>query len=543
VDGNGDGRIETLPTNNVSSGDKSICALKQGFPKNVRFSLNLRLRTEPAGWLHGRLADPAITFTPNAGRTDVVISGEPVAIPTFAGVATYDALPKSLQEYFDAICAKDCHSARFGPMPSSTPRNERNLLLSPTYYSSTAVSEMNLWRDFVSDSAGSVPSSWNVRTLSGQEMQKAPSCISDGTGVTGVVTTNATAYDEGPPSFDATTKAMNYKVAAPHYESDGKTEFKGSYQLRIREDIAECLYKFSESFAVKPTNYVAEEEPFTEAVGAEDFAGASFDEVVDPSASDVEQFEQPKVTDWTVEDLKEDDLTTGLQYKTLDDGTVVKVKPYNRLEDGSEVETGAEPEYEPVRPVVASIDAEVISALQKAASAKTKIKLEDGWFHFSATDFTFSQPTVAVEFGATPSRSIRCVSGTSVKVVTSVKPSCPAGYATAVTRYCVKGKKTDVVIGAKPKCPKGFKSASMVRCAKGLDVRRVIAVAPKCPKSFRPMVSFVCMKGDQARKITSAVTTCAAGWVKATTVNCAKGKKKQSVTGIKPKCPKGFKKK
>jgi hypothetical protein len=415
--------------------------------------------------------------------------------------------------------------------------------LTPIYYSTQAFEVIEKWKDFVGDTSPVLPSYWNVRTLSSGEMQKAPSCISEGTGVTGVVTTNATAYDEGPPSFDEKSKTMNYKVAAPHYESDGKTEFKGSYQMRIREDIAECLYKFSESFAVKPTNYVAEEEPFTEAVGAEDFAGASFDEVVDPSASDVEQFEQPKVTDWTVEDLEEDDLTTGLQYKTLDDGTVVKVKPYNRLEDGSEVETGAEPEYEPVRPVVASIDAEVISALQKAASAKTKIKLEDGWFHFSATDFTFSQPTVAVEFGATPSRSIRCVSGTSVKVVTSVKPSCPAGYAAAVTRYCVKGKKTDVVIGAKPKCPKGFKSASMVRCAKGLDVRRVIAVAPKCPKSFRPMVSFVCMKGDQARKITSAVTTCAAGWVKATTVNCAKGKKKQSVTGIKPKCPKGFKKK
>ena len=542
VDGNGDGRIETLPTNGVSSGDKSICALKQSFPKNVRFKINVKLRAEPVGWLHGRLTAPEITFAQGSGGVDVTIAGEPVKVPTYAGAATYDALPKPLQDYFDAVCARNCHSARFGPMDSSTPRSLRNLLLSPSYYSADAVREMDLWRDFVGDSAGSVPSNWNVRTLSGGEMQRAPECITKGKGVTGVVTTNATAYDEGPPAFDAATKTMKYKVAAPHYESDGKTEFKGDYQLRVREDIAECLYRFSESFAAKPTNYVAEEEPFTEAQGAEDFSDVSFEEVIDPSQTDAEQFERPQVVDWTLEDMEEVDLTKGLEYKTLDDGTVVKVKPYNRLEDGTEVDTGEEPVYEPVRPVVASIDAEVISALQDSAPAKTKIKLEDGWFHFSATDFTFSQPTVEVEFGATPARSIRCISGTSVKVVTSVAPSCPAGYASAATRYCVKGKKIDAVIAARPKCPRGFKTAQAIRCAKGLTEKRVIALAPRCPKSFKQMVTFVCIKGDQARKITSAVTTCAPGWQKAATVTCAKGKKKQLLAGIRPKCPKGYRK-
>jgi hypothetical protein len=542
VDGDGDGRIQTLPTNNVASADKSYCALKQSFPKNVRFAIDVRLRTEPAGWLHGRLADPDVTFTTAAGRTNVRIAGSAVAVPTFAGVSSYDALPQNLKDYFDAICARNCHSARFGPLPPSTPPGLRALQLSPSYFSAAAASEMDLWRDLVEDAAGSLPTNWNVRTLSGGEMQRAPSCISNGAGVTGIVSTNATAYDEGPPSFDAKTKMMNYKVAAPHYESNGKTEFKGNYNLRVREDIAECLYNFSSAFAVNPKNYVAEEEPFTTAVGADDFSDATFDETADAIDPDLVQFEAPEVTDWTTQDLEEEDLNSGLQYKTLDDGTVVKVKPYNRLEDGSDVETGADPEYEPVRLVVASISADVISSLQKAASAKTKIKLEDGWFHFSATDFTFSQPTVAVEFGATPSRSIRCIAGTSVKVVTSVKPSCPAGYAAAVTQYCVKGKKVDAVIAAKPKCPRGFSAAKAIRCAKGLSVKRVVALAPKCPKSFKPMISFVCMKDDQARKVTSAVTTCAAGWAKATTLNCAKGKKKQSVTGIKPKCPKGFRK-
>lgn len=541
IDGNGDGRIETLPRNGVSSGDKSLCALKQAFPKNVRFKIDARLRTEPVGWLHGRLTDPDITFTPGSGRVDVTIAGEPVAVPTYAGVATYEALPKQLQDYFDAMCERNCHSARFGPMPSTTPRAKRNLLLTPSYYSADAVKEMDLWRDFVADSAGSIPSNWNVRTLSGSEMRKAPECITKGTGVTGVVTTNATAYDEGPPTFDADAKTLKYKVAAPHYESDGKKEFRGNYHLRMRQDIAECLYKFSETLAVNTTEHIAEEEPYIEAVDAEDFSEATFEQTADAITPDLEQFEPQTEVDSDVSEAKKADLAKVVEYTALPDGTLGRTNPETEPKPGKP-NTSSQQQPEPVRKVVASVKADVISSEQKAASAKTRISLKGGWFHFSATDFTFSQPTVAVELGTTPARSIRCVAGTSFKVVTGVKPSCPSGHAAAITRYCTKGKRVDAVIAAKPRCPKGFKTATAIRCAKGLIERRVIALSPKCPKAFKPMVTFVCMKGDQARKITSAVTNCASGWAKATTISCAKGKKSQSVTGLKPKCPKGFRK-
>jgi hypothetical protein len=78
-------------------------------------------------------------------------------------------------------------------------------------------------------------------------MTKSPKCISEGVGVTGIVATNSTLYSEGPPSFDSATSTLNYKVAAPHYEKDGTTEFKGRYDLILRSDIAKCLYGLDDS--------------------------------------------------------------------------------------------------------------------------------------------------------------------------------------------------------------------------------------------------------------------------------------------------------
>ena len=56
------------------------------------------------------------------------------------------------------------------------------------------------------------------------------------------MTTNSTAYSEGPPSFDGTS--LNYKVASLHYNPDGSV-FRGSYNLVVRSDVARCLYKFT----------------------------------------------------------------------------------------------------------------------------------------------------------------------------------------------------------------------------------------------------------------------------------------------------------
>ena len=58
------------------------------------------------------------------------------------------------------------------------------------------------------------------------------------------MSTNATQYIAGPPTFDETAQALDYKVAAPHYLPNGDV-FQGTYNLQISDTLARCLYGFS----------------------------------------------------------------------------------------------------------------------------------------------------------------------------------------------------------------------------------------------------------------------------------------------------------
>jgi hypothetical protein len=77
-------------------------------------------------------------------------------------------------------------------------------------------------------------------------MAGASQCFKDKTKVTGIVTTNSTQYSAGPPVFNKSEGTLNYQVAAPHFGTTGD-EFKGSYDLVMRSDVARCVYGFSKA--------------------------------------------------------------------------------------------------------------------------------------------------------------------------------------------------------------------------------------------------------------------------------------------------------
>jgi len=62
--------------------------------------------------------------------------------------------------------------------------------------------------------------------------------------LSGVVSTNATQYIAGPPTFDEASQSLDYKVAAPHLLSNGDV-FQGTYNLQISNTLARCIYGFS----------------------------------------------------------------------------------------------------------------------------------------------------------------------------------------------------------------------------------------------------------------------------------------------------------
>ncbi len=103
-----------------------------------------------------------------------------------------------------------------------------------------------LWLPQMKDKASANPSTWAFYTLNEYELADASRCISGAKDLVGLVTTNATVYAAGTPSFNAETQSLDYKVMAPHLTSKGEV-FKGTYDLRIKSDIARCIYGFSKA--------------------------------------------------------------------------------------------------------------------------------------------------------------------------------------------------------------------------------------------------------------------------------------------------------
>jgi hypothetical protein len=226
-------------------GENSQCALKRAFPADARFAIKVRLSTTPTGWLHGRMKNPQATITKSDSATTVSIEADPVKVPKVSTGAQWAALPATIQQWFTDNCSTSCGTRQ--PNSLTNAPSQRNAISTPSAYAASSFDQLKLWIQFIQDKATAMPSVWNVRTLSYSEMSKAPKCISDGTGVTGIVATNSTLYAEGPPAFDSVTSTLNYKVASPHYEKDGVTDFKGTYDLLLRSDIAKCLYGFDDA--------------------------------------------------------------------------------------------------------------------------------------------------------------------------------------------------------------------------------------------------------------------------------------------------------
>jgi hypothetical protein len=225
-------------------GDNGACLLSRPFPADVSYSVTVRLATEPAGWLHGRINDPTISFTKDGDNTLVKVTASPVQVPAFQSGKTYSEFPAAVQRAFAVDGPYGSGGSRQPGGAERTDPTQRNAEYSLVSYDDKAFDQIALMTDVISDKAGWAPWIWRVRTLSDGEMSKAGKCLTTGDGVKGIVTTNATIYGSGPPSFNATTGSLDYKVAAPHYTRTGD-EFKGAYNLIMRSDVARCFYNFT----------------------------------------------------------------------------------------------------------------------------------------------------------------------------------------------------------------------------------------------------------------------------------------------------------
>ena len=241
------------------------CALRKPASLDTKYYLEVRLSQSPQGWLHGRLADADVTIAPVTGVSGAVtisMIGKPVRVPLIYKEVPFGDLPTSLQEKYRAKGEWPGGlggASNWGMMDSdSNSPTGRNRLSNPPPYGASGIEELEAWMGFLKDTSTADRVTWSMRTLRNWEREQANQCIADKTRVTGLVLTNATQYLAGAPTYNKETKSLDYKVAAPHYMSNGE-EFKGSYQMIVRSDVAKCIYGFSSS-AVQATVAVIESE-------------------------------------------------------------------------------------------------------------------------------------------------------------------------------------------------------------------------------------------------------------------------------------------
>ena len=263
--GNPNGKDSWLRQASGASGNKfcvawavkeNLCAERYAFPSEKRFYLNVKTRLLPSGWMHGRLSEPDIQISTVSGISTIEMQGIPVAVPVVYKAYRYTDLPAELKSQYDVPTGGYIKDPNFIANPTTyvqggrTSENTnpllRNVIYSPKASSIEGMEQLNLWLPFVEDKATALLSYWSVRTLEESEMAGTNECFKDSKSVTGIVTTNSTQYSAGPPSFSRADGTLNYQVAAPHFATD-KSEFKGSYDLVIRSDVARCIYGFSKA--------------------------------------------------------------------------------------------------------------------------------------------------------------------------------------------------------------------------------------------------------------------------------------------------------
>ena len=240
----------------ASSYKESLCAQRYAFPAGIKFYVKVRSMQSPSGWMHGRVSDPDIQLTDTAGVTSIEMQGFPVAVPAVYKMYRYPEMPQILKDEYDVVTG----GYKKDPNFLNNPRNyvqggrteedpdplKRNNIYGPTPSSPAGMEQLKLWIPFINDKATAMLSFWSVRTLTQGEMAGSSQCFRDSNRVSGIVTTNATQYSAGPPTLDKVEGTLNYVVAAPHYDPRDK-DFKGSYDLVMRSDVARCVYGFSKA--------------------------------------------------------------------------------------------------------------------------------------------------------------------------------------------------------------------------------------------------------------------------------------------------------
>jgi len=234
-----------------SLGNEDDCLSSVRFPSDQQFRVTIRLADEPVAWVHGRMTEPTISIVKRQGGEGVRLSvtALPAQVPVMHhGVDWLTASSATrkwwLEEAKRCDISRDCYAGGTNPEQPFSDMEKNFISMSVPPYGNFSIDVITDFKEATNDVSASQQSIWSFRTLPNRELVGTNRCIADGQGVKGVVTTNATAYVEGPPTFE--DGSLNYRVAALHKLPSGEV-FRGTYSLIVRSDVARCLYQFTDA--------------------------------------------------------------------------------------------------------------------------------------------------------------------------------------------------------------------------------------------------------------------------------------------------------
>jgi len=199
-----------------------------GWTGGTRIGLELELSKRWGAFFKGRLSDPFIDVKTTANSQIVNLS----AAPSLTHKVFFPFDPGALTEaQKKAFCfgSSWCELPQPGVGGLSTHRSD----------SERSMAMIQAFTANHKDTSAAEVLEWSF----GVAQEGKNQCFAKSKGLTGLVTSNAPAYQAGPPTLS--NGYLGYKVAGLHYQSDGKTLNLGTYNLQLRSDVARCLYGFT----------------------------------------------------------------------------------------------------------------------------------------------------------------------------------------------------------------------------------------------------------------------------------------------------------
>ena len=233
------------------------CALPYGLPQDISFGFSARFSFPVTGWMHGRMRDASIQLEKKSANESVLtVSARPIKVPVVDVIKNVDDLSDAFLNHFATedwageTLRYPLATSVQGIRLADSEKNRAGLKnisfkFVNTRFDTQSMGDFLQWLPLAGDKAAAMPSQWRVSTMTDRGSGVVGECLNKSNTLAGLVTTNSTMYIDGPPIYDASKGSLDYKVASTHYETDGTTVFKGSYELVMSSTVARCIYGFT----------------------------------------------------------------------------------------------------------------------------------------------------------------------------------------------------------------------------------------------------------------------------------------------------------